>query len=1187
MMDERFLKEEGAEVFSGNELLFKGALEAGAALLTGYPGSPISEFFDACYANRDLLFKHGIVADLANNEALAVARLNGARMAGVRALAVMKSVGLHVASDGLALGNLAEPSNAGGSLVVVGDDPWMESTQINNDSRYLAQHLHMPVLEPATFQEIKDWIRLGFELSSLSNLTLTYLVTTPQADGGGTVWTHPNRWPSVNRQAPVTLDTDRIDLDRNVLLPPRTWDREATLPQRFERLWEESRKRNVNRRLGPLRGPVGFIASGMAYGYLEHALFEMKKTGQFPILKLGLSYPLDPQHVLDFAKGVETLVVVEEKRGFVESQVVQILYGATCFKPVFGKKFPNNQPGFPEHRGLNPTIVMEKLKTVVEGVGVEEKSSLIKKIPRLPLPLPQLVLPVLPSRTPTFCPGCPHRDSSSVFLQIKKAFRDPVYMAQKHNRAPIDLVFHGETGCFTMLMFEPNEALMHNYSGMGLGGGTGAGADPFITNKQIVFLGDSTFFHSGIVAVSDSLKSGQDVTYVILDNKTTAMTGHQPTPGNDYNLMGEPVRAQNIEAITQAMVGRGVRVRRLRPDDHRAYRELLEETVLETGVKIVIADKECGLTHHRDVRSRQKRDLRRYGFLKEERRINVTPDVCENCLECTKITGCPGLAIEQTLLGPKIVTDLSACVSDGACVQVNACPAFEEIVIKRSRPVSSSSPNDTTAAIPFTQECAPLQQPQELTTERQCDPFCILITGVGGMGAGLLTEILVRAAQAKGFRVLFTDKKGLAVRHGAVSSQIILSRSGGVLSPVIVEGGVDLLLGLDALEASRVRTSDAQRTRAVVDTADHPTVRMLLGKDPISGASMVERLKANVRPEGWVMLEASRAAEYFLGDRLYANMVLLGGAYQKGFLPFESVDLEEALRAAVRPEDREENLRAFRLGRHLVLQPGALPPVEGFPNAATLMAEKTGRLKTAVGSAAAEHFRFYVQEAILALRLSDDDYRDLALRAYELLRYENVELMQSYLDLVLATARKDRAEWKYQATRAVLRSAFKVMAIKDEFYVADLLTREEKRERDARRYKISPTHGDQIEYRHFTRLEWVIAGRRLRWSMVTRDWQLGIIKRLKFLRRWLPGWHAQERRFRDDYLGWVQNFDAEDERGYELWLNVLRLPEQVTGYRDIRAPKMEEARRLYERLNPKSTHGGRLAHAPASEPLRR
>ncbi|MBI4249128.1 MAG: indolepyruvate ferredoxin oxidoreductase, partial [Elusimicrobia bacterium] len=147
-MDERFAQSEGRAVLTGNELIVKGGLEGRMALLTGYPGSPVAQVFAAAQACRPLLLRHGILAQIANNEALAGSRLHGARMADVRAMAVFKSVGMHVAADGLALGNLSEPGNAeGGAVVVVGDDPWMESTQNNNDSRYLSQHLHIPVLE--------------------------------------------------------------------------------------------------------------------------------------------------------------------------------------------------------------------------------------------------------------------------------------------------------------------------------------------------------------------------------------------------------------------------------------------------------------------------------------------------------------------------------------------------------------------------------------------------------------------------------------------------------------------------------------------------------------------------------------------------------------------------------------------------------------------------------------------------------------------------------------------------------------------------------------------------------------------------------------------------------------------------------------------------------------------------------
>jgi indolepyruvate ferredoxin oxidoreductase len=763
-MDERFLKEEGTEVFTGNELILKGALESGCALITGYPGSPVSDIFDCAYANRDLLKKRGILAEMANNEALAAARLNGSRMAGVRAIAVMKSVGLHVASDGLALGNLSEPQNEGGSLVVVGDDPWIDSTQINNDSRFLSQHLHMPVVEPATFQEMKDWVGLAFELSRAANLYITYLVTTNQADGGGTVWLHPNQWPETNELHPVTLDTSQINLDTQVLLPPRTWSREVTLPKRFEKLLDEARRRRVNQLViprssqQPLR--MGFISSGLSYCYLEHALLELGLSNRFPILKLGITYPVDPQAVLELANSVDAIYVIEEKRGFIEGQVIQILHEArqagTFARDVsvWGKKFPKSLSGIPEARGLNVSILLDRLiplflEEVPELTDLERaKLNAEREI----LEATEKVEVQLPVRTPTFCPGCPHRDSSSVFLQIKKDFNDPTYMSRVHKRKPLDLVFHGETGCFTMLMFEPNEPLMHNYSGMGLGGGTGAGADPFITNKQIVFLGDSTFFHSGMISISDSIKSQQDITYVILDNKTTAMTGHQPTPGTDLNLMGDKTFTQSIEAIVQAMAGKNVLVHRVNPAYRDSYRALLEETVLQDGVKIVIADKECGLTYQRRVRKEKKRLLRRKGYLPEEQHVNVTPEVCEYCLECTKVTGCPGLTVENTLYGPKIVTDLSHCVSDGACAKVKACPSFEEVTVTRVRERVSERAQEQLDSL------AP-SLPRSTVADFK-DPWYCFTAGVGGQGAGMVSAVLVLAAHLEGYRVLFSDKKG-------------------------------------------------------------------------------------------------------------------------------------------------------------------------------------------------------------------------------------------------------------------------------------------------------------------------------------------------------------------------------------------------------------------------------------------
>jgi indolepyruvate ferredoxin oxidoreductase len=1208
-MDERFLKEEGLEVFTGNELILKGGLESGIALLTGYPGSPVSDVFEAASANSSLLKKHGILAEMANNEALAVARLNGSRMVGVRALAVMKSVGLNVASDGLALGNLSEPCNEGGSVVVVGDDPWIDSTQINNDSRYLSQHLHMPILEPATFQEIKDWVGTAFELSSAANLYITYLVTTHQADGGGTVWVRPNQYPTVNTHQPVTIDTAQINLDKTVLLPPRTWAREATLPQRFETLLSEARKKNMNRLINPREGqryPLGLIASGMTYCYLEHALSEMGLSGQIPILKLGITYPVDPQAVLELAHQVDTIYIIEEKRGFIESQVIQTLSEArqngtlARSTPVWGKKFPNGLEGIPIERGLNASILMERLiplflsssSAVVsrgsingmmdsplvaaenDGQKDDVRSRLLREQAILETTAKPLVS--LPSRTPTFCPGCPHRDSSSVFLQIKKDFLNADYMQKTHDRAPIDVVFHGETGCFTMLMFEPNAELMHNYSGMGLGGGTGAGLDPFITNKQVVFLGDSTFFHSGLIAISDSIKNGQDITYVILDNKTTAMTGHQPTPGTEANLMGEATFAQNIEKIIQGMVHAGeVPLTRVNPGYRDSYRVLLEETILKDGVKIVIADKECGITYQRRVRKEKKTFLRRKGYLPEETHVNITPEVCEFCLECTKTTGCPGLTLEETLYGPKIVTDLTHCVADGACAKVKACPSFEDVIVHRK------APSRLTPVLPSL-EGTP--DPVLPTFERTWN---IYTAGVGGQGAGVVSAILVLAAHKQGYRVLFSDKKGLAIRNGGVFGHVLFSKEGGTLAPLVPYGKADLILGIDLLEATRgldprgnLRVANAERSHAVVNTATHPTVQMLMGKETSHSSAYEDLLKKQVQPEGYYGADFSMFSEHYFGSKLFTNMMLLGAAYQRGTLPLGLDALETAIRQSVPREDQKVNIDAFRAGRKLVVDPQVFDVPRKIYTYASLLSEKTRFLDSLNGPATAQTYKEAVEEAVFQLGLDDATHMHLALRMYDLVCYKDLATAQRYADLVLTTAEKDRASWGYQATQAVLKQAFKVIAIKDEVYVAHLLTSPEKYQRDRARFRIDEAQGDRLEYRHINRPEFVLFGKTVRWDMTTRDWQLRLMRRLKCLRDWLPAWHREEKEFRDWYLAVAGRFDADDETSYRLWVQILNTPENVRGYRDIRRPTMVQARRDAEKLLTQLSQKSREAALP-------
>jgi indolepyruvate ferredoxin oxidoreductase len=1170
-VDPRFLKEEGSEVFLGNELIVKGLLETegGTHLWTGYPGSPVSGFFDCIEAIQEIPKQYGISAVLANNEALSAAMVNGSQMHGLRAMCVMKSVGLHVATDALAIGNLAGAHPEGGVVVVMGDDPWSDSTQVPADSRYLCKHMHMPVLEPSSNQEMKDWVDLAFKLSRESELYIGFLVTTNQADGGGSVQTRRNHFPRVNTHNPFAVDTSTIDFEKNVLLPPRTWRREQEFPLRYQRLWTSARQHGVNRLIpgnATGRSPIGFVTSALAACYLEHALQQLGLTGIFPILKLGVTYPLDPALIDSFADQAENLVIVEERRGFLEEQVVQILARRALLGkpacPVYGKVFPGGREGLPSARGFNSSILVELLAPLITELASPKLKLDLDLIERelAHLARNRAIDVQLAPRTPTFCPGCPHRDSASVLGEVKVAFRDADYMQKQHRREPVDLVFHGDTGCYTMLMFEPNKDLMHNYSGMGLGGATGLGIDPFITNKQVVFMGDSTFFHSGQLAISNSIKNGQDITYIILDNKTTAMTGQQTTAALEYDLLGNETFVQKIEKIIEAMVeAQALEVIRTNPAQRAAYRSLLESTILKNGVKVLIADKECGITFQRRRNREERAETREKGFVETKRHISINTDVCEYCLECTRATGCPGLTFTESDFGRKVQTDLSWCVNDTACTKLDVCPSFEEILVVRSQKPMSRMPELDKSEIP-------LPQRRDFT-----HAWHGYLAGVGGMGIGVSAATLVRAGHREGYDVVFSDKNGLAIRNGGVYSHITFLKPGcNHVSPIIPYGKADLMLGIDILEAARGLDPKGNlrvggpRTRAIINRQKTPTIHTLLGTDDFCVETLEATLRKHTDASGYFSADVSQLSERVFGTKLYANVIMLGMAFQRGELPLSLDSLEYGIQETM-GSAATENWIAFKLGRklaHDAVAPTAVLPV-GEASYHDVVAEKSGRLKKSGrhGERLSQQYWQLVTRALEKLTLDATHQSLLAQRIYDLIQYENLAYAEDYVERLIRLHARDSATFKFAATQAALWNLHRVMAIKDEIYVAYLLSSDEKYERDRDRYNVHRELGDRMIHRHLNRPEFTLGGRTLRFRMKTRPWMLRLMREAKFLRRLMPSWHGKEKAFRDWYFDLADQFAApSDGEAYATWLKVLRLPEETTGYREIRYPKMDLAR---------------------------
>ena len=1231
-IDPRFLASSGREIFNGNELLVKGALETegGVGLLTGYPGSPVAGVFDILGDLSSLLQEHGVRAFQANNEALAAAAINGSQMQPVRAICTMKSVGVHVAADALALANLAGAHPQGGAVIIMGEDPWCDSTQVPADSRFICEHLRMPVIEPAGPQEVKDWINLSFKLSQAAGLYIGYIITTAQADGGGTVICKPNQFPTLNTKQRVALESPKIDLSK-VLLPPRTWQEELRIPERFDKTMQAARELGINRiapaKNSPIDGPapIGFIVTGMAYPYLQHVLHDLGLAGVFPILHMGMSYPADAQLVREFAKLCKNMIVIEERRSFLEKNIRDSLFhslsgpggeipheeAAELSGRLFGKAFPKTADGrtldgIPEARGLNASVLMQILipliKATEEIPAHLRNGKLSAELARLRAaskPKLEVVSEQIVKRTPTFCPGCPHRDSSATLLEVRKNFLDKDYMLKHHGMGPVDLVAHGDTGCYTMLMFAPTEQLMHNYSGMGLGAGTGSGIDPFITNKQIVFMGDGTFFHSGQIAISNAIKAGQDITFIILENKTTAMTGHQEHPGTELDMLGNRSYIQDIEEIVRGMAGTSpLTVVKLRPDDRTTYKSVLEKTILSDGVKVLIADKECGITAHRTELKEERKIIKKHGYLPKKTHMNITPEVCEHCLECTKATACPGLTTINTDYGKKIDTDLTWCVNDGACERVRVsnevgtsvkpCPSFEQVTVIRQKRRRYMLPN---------MELSKLPEPIWVHKMDQVgDAWRVHMSGVGGMGIGVVGAILARAGHKEGYEIIFQDKKGLAIRNGGVFAQITFVKDGlgaanhpvsdgpqdrAPVAPVATDytttgsipyGKADLLLGIDILEAARAidpreqfRVASKDHTAAVLNLHKQPTVYALLGKDDFDPDQLRETIYEHVREDVSFAKNLSELCEQRLGSKQYANIMMLGVAFQLGLIPVSAWSIAWAIKDSIKREHRK-NLKAFNIGRKLALEPRALPNKPRPETWEQLVTNKTRILRKThlFGRNWSMRFEKLVQWAMKQMRdIPEEAKYDLALRIYDLMQYANHAFAKKYVDLIRGVYKRDRADRHYAATVAAIWNLAKVMLIKDEPYVAYLLTRWEKKQRDIAKYNVDVSNGDRIVYRHHTNPEFNIGPWRIRLRITTTDWQLKLVRHMKWWRK-LPGWHRREIAFRDWYVGLLNRLNLATDVGYEQAMRVLKCPEQVSGYREVRYPKMDQVREQIE-----------------------
>jgi indolepyruvate ferredoxin oxidoreductase len=977
-----------------------------AAFVSGYEGSPLGGYDLELARQADLLAEHDIVFRPGVNEELAATAVQGAQLAarsadrrvdGVTGYWYGKSPGLDRAADALRHNALMGTTRAGGAVAFVGDDPAAKSSTLPGSSEPLLADLGMPVLYPADPQDVLDLGRHAVALSRVSGLWVGFKIATNVADGTGTAQVHPER------VVPALPDTE---IDGRPFVHEVTAHTVQPVLGRLERSRDGARLELARRYAAgnPLNridvaGPddrIGIVAPGKTFLDLREALrllglddAELRRRG-VRLLRLGMVHPLEPGIVHRFADGLREIVVVEEKRSFLEAALKDLLYGRGGAPAIHGKRGPDGTALVPADGELDPDLIAAALADRLRAHGhVPSVDAWVaaRRAPRQRIELP------LAARTPYFCSGCPHNSST---------------------QTPEGSLVGAGIGCHALVLMMDGERT-GEITGVTQMGGEGAqwvGMAPFLNRDHLLQnLGDGTFHHSGSLAVRAAVAGGVNITYKLLYNSAVAMTGGQ-----------QPAGVMTIPQITHAMRSEGVRRIIVTTEDPRRYRrrelargtevwgrdrltEAQEALARTEGVTLLIHDQECAT----ELRRKRKRGL----APEPPQRIVINERVCEGCGDCGRKSNCLSVQPVATEFGRKTRIDQSSCNKDFSCLEGD-CPSFLSVVPgTRVGSARRAEEIDGRFADPV----------PVVGAER----FTARITGVGGSGVVTLSQILSTAATIAGLPVRALDQTGLAQKGGAVVSDI---RIGDLTANKATAGTCDLYLGADILVAAdpgRLAVAAPGRTVAVVSTTQVPTGSMVTDTAAVFPPvdELLDRIGAATDAGTLQALDARAASETLFGQDQYANLLLTGIAYQRGALPVPAAAIEEAI--TLNGTKVETNVQAFRRGRQFVADRAAFDAVlrelRGEPEPAPA---PTGEVRALLDRVRAEP--------------GSELARLLAIRVPDLVAYQDLGYARRYVEDVERLRRAEAAAvpGSTALTETAAHRLHKLMAYKDEYEVARL-----------------------------------------------------------------------------------------------------------------------------------------------------
>jgi indolepyruvate ferredoxin oxidoreductase alpha subunit len=601
--------EKGKSLFLlGNEAIVRGALEAGVDLATAYPGTPSSEigntFADIC-GGLNIYFEYSTNEKVATEVAIATSA------SGLRAMTIMKSVGLNVAADPLM--TAAYTGVKGGFILVTADDPSCHSSQNEQDNRYYAQLAGIPMFEPSSPEEAREMTKRAFEISEELELPVLLRTTTRISHMRGPVTTGPLG----ERRRSGRFGKD---LNRFITMPQVARERHGVLIRQMEKAEAISEKVEYNRELDLGGTEVGIVTSGASFNYAIDIIKEFGIKGK--ILKLGMTHPVPREMCSDFMKSVEKVVVLEELEPFLETHLRSIGYENNLDVDIFGKLTGH----FSRLNEYSPDTVKRGLGQVM-GLEFLDRALQSRAIP-------------IPDRPPTLCPGCGHRHA---YYAVKKALKDRFDEA----------IFSTDIGCYTLGVQPPLKAadfLLCMGSSVDAAGGFSKATDQYI----LAFIGDSTFFHCGIHGLINAVYNKHRFVCTILDNRTTAMTGHQPNPGMGVDGEGNPSPEISIEELVKACGVDFIRI--VDPNDLSETVKAYEEALAHESVAVIIAERPCALM---DVKAKGT--------------FRIDQEDCTKCRKCIDDLGCPAILSDSD---ENVIINEDHCLGCGFCVLV--CP-FDSI----------------------------------------------------------------------------------------------------------------------------------------------------------------------------------------------------------------------------------------------------------------------------------------------------------------------------------------------------------------------------------------------------------------------------------------------------------------------------------------------------------------------------